>query len=668
MTAGLLAGVIAGGSPLAAVAVAMTPKRARAVASAIALVLTGLAGVALGVLLVHKDLAPIRIGALIPLAGVTVGGDALSGGCVAITGAVAIAVGVYTPGSDRRLGVPAAALATLPPFVGSMLLVPLAGSVSTFVTLWELMALASLVLIAAEHRHEASRQAAVVYAVMTQLGLLTILLALTLFAAGAGAATFAGLQHGAVHLSPALRSAVFLLSFAGFGSKAGLVPLHAWLARAHPEAPTPASALLSAAMVNLGIYGMLRVDVNLLGPGPRWWGLTLVIVGAVTAVYAALHAMTASDLKRMLAFSTSENMGLVTLGIGAAMMLHAAHRPVSQIAMAAAVLMVVAHAAFKTLAFLCAGAVVASTGLRDLDRLGGLASRMPKTALLFGIAALGASGLPLGAGFAGEWLLLQGLIHTVPTQDVLVALTMPLAVAAVALTAGLSTAAMVKAAGVGFLARPRSEGAAEAGEASPTMLSGALLPALACVALSVVPSLISPALSKILAAIPVTASAPSPKLGTVLRLPGFTGSVSPLWIAAAVAVAIAAAAAVSRLRAQARPVTRTSALWGCGGPPLTARTQYTASAYAEPLQRVFDDVLRPDIDVQVSHPSESRYLIEKVTYRARIADGIEQRVYRPVTRAVESVAGLVRRVHSGSVHAYLAYGAAGLLLMLVLSR
>jgi formate hydrogenlyase subunit 3/multisubunit Na+/H+ antiporter MnhD subunit len=503
---------------------------------------------------------------------------------------------------------------------------------------------------------------------MTQLGFLAILLALSLFAAAAGTATFPGLQQAAAHMSPALRNVIFLLSFVGFGSKAGLVPLHAWLARAHPEAPTPASALLSAAMVNLGVYGMLRVDVTLLGPGPRWWGLTLLIVGAGTAVYAALHAMTATDLKRMLAFSTSENMGLVTLGIGAAIMLHAAHRPVGQIAMAAAMLLVVAHAAFKTLAFLCAGAVLGGTGLRDLDRLGGLASRMPATAALFGVAALGASGLPLGAGFASEWLLLQGLIHTVPTRDVLLALTMPLAVAAVALTAGLSVAAMVKAVGVGFLARPRSEAAAEATEASPTMLFGAALAAVACVALALAPALLSPGLSRVLGALPATATATPPHLGMVLRLPALTGSVSPMWLAAAVAVALAVVAALGRLRAKRRPVARTAPLWGCGGPPLTPRMQYTASAYAEPVQRVFDDVLRPDIDVQVSHPSESRYLIEKVSYRARIADRIEQRLYRPVTAAVEAAAGWIRRVHTGSVHTYLGYGAAGLLLMLVLSR
>ena len=224
--------------------------------------------------------------------------------------------------------------------------------------------------------------------------------------------------HAAAALPSGTRSGIFLLALVGFGSKAGLVPLHGWLPLAHPAAPSPVSALLSAAMVNLGIYGLFRVNVILLGAGPRWWGLLLVLVGSATAVYSVLQATVANDLKRLLAFSTSENMGLVSIGLGAALLLSATHnRAAAVVALAAALLQILAHAAFKTLGFLTAGAVASAAGHRDLDRLGGLARRMPATTALFGVAALGAAGLPLGAGFASEWLLVQRLIHARPGDD-----------------------------------------------------------------------------------------------------------------------------------------------------------------------------------------------------------------------------------------------------------
>jgi formate hydrogenlyase subunit 3/multisubunit Na+/H+ antiporter MnhD subunit len=661
-------GTVAGASLIGCLALLVTPAHRRPLVAGTATGVVGAMGLALGVAMISGGMPPVHVGWLIPVSGITLAGDATSGWFVAVTGGVAVAVGIYTPGYCRRSPLPVAALAALPLFVAAMLLLPLAATVTSFLTLWELMALGSLVLVLSDHHQAETRHAALVYAAMTQLGFLAIVIALMLLAAGTGTETFAGLQVGAQHLSPELRAAIFLLSLIGFGSKSGLVPLHAWLARAHPEAPTPVSALLSAAMVNCGIYGIIRVDVTLLGPGPRWWGLLLVLLGGLTAVYAALHAMMATDLKRLLAFSTSENMGLIALGIGASMLLATYSSPVAQVAMAAALLQVATHAAFKTLGFLGAGSVLAGTGLRDLDRLGGLAPRMPVTALFFAIAALGAAGLPLGAGFAGEWLLLQGLIHTAPASDAMLALVLPLAVAAVALTAGLAVAAMVKAFGVGFLARPRSTEATQAREVPPSMLAGAGMAAGVCVVLGVAPVVLSPGLAAALRALPSTGHLPPPHLGTLLRLPGVAGSVSPSLLAIAFTAALALAVGVTGLRARRRPAQRQAALWNCGGPPLTSRMQYTASSYAQPIQRVFDDVLRPDIDVQVSHASESRYLIDKVSYRARILDGIEQRLYQPIIRGVVAAAELVRRAHTGSVHTYLAYGAAGLLVVLVLAR
>jgi len=614
---------------------------------------------------------PIHIGWLLPLSGVQLDLDPLGGFFMALTGAVAIPVGVYAIGYAHHLGrVP---IAVLPIFVAAMLLVPAAGSVTTFLLAWELMAIASLVLVLAEHTRPEVRSAGLFYAVMTQLGFIAILIGLMVLSAAGGANRFADLTA----VPEGARTAVFLLTVAGFGSKAGLVPLHAWLPRAHPEAPSPVSALMSAAMVNLGVYGIIRFDLELLGPGPRWWGMLLLAVGAVSALYGVLQASVATDLKRLLAYSTTENMGLITLALGAATVFAdsppqaggapSAHAPAT-IAMAAALLHLIGHAAFKCLGFLAAGSVLAATGLRDLDRLGGLARRMPASTVLFGVAALGASGLPLGAGFVSEWLLVQSLIHAAPGHDTLVALTAPLAVGAVALTTGLGVAAMVKAFGIGFLARPRSEPAAGAREAPGSMVAGMMAAAAACVLLAVVPVLVAPVLRAVLEALPASKAVAFTDFGAVIRLPGLSGSIAPGLIAAALLLAVLVAVGLTTLRSRRRPEPANLPLWACGAEDLTARMQYTATSFAEPLQRVFDDVLRPDTDVEVNHVAESRYMADSVTYRSRIGDAIEDRLYPPVLRAVAAAAALLRRAHTGSVHLYLLYGALGVLAVMVVAR
>ncbi|MGA9492096.1 MAG: proton-conducting transporter membrane subunit, partial [Mycobacterium sp.] len=441
----------------------------------------GVAGVAVGLAGMLGSPRSVQIGWLVPLTGVALQLDPLGGFFIALTGAVTVPVGVYAIGYARREHLGAVPLSVLPLFVAAMMLVPAAASVSTFLLAWELMAGASLILVAAQHTRPAVRDAAVFYAVMTQLGFVAILLGLMVLSAAGGADRFADLSA----IPAGARTAVFVLTLAGFGSKAGLLPLHAWLPRAHPEAPSPVSALMCAAMVNLGIYGIIRIDLQLLGPGPRWWGVTLLVIGAVSAVYGVLQASVATDLKRLLAYSTVENMGLIAVALGAATLLAATGATsAASVAMAAALLHLVGHAAFKCLGFLAAGSVLAATGLRDLDRLGGLARRMPATTILFGVAALGASGLPLGAGFVGEWLLVQSLIHAAPHPSTVVALAMPLVLGAVALTTGLGVATMVKAFGIGFLARPRSDAGAAAREAPASMLAGMVVPAVACVVLA----------------------------------------------------------------------------------------------------------------------------------------------------------------------------------------
>ncbi|MCX5562827.1 proton-conducting transporter membrane subunit [Streptomyces sp. NBC_00038] len=631
----------------------------------------GVVGGASGVAALGGTRWRAEVPGLLPLAGTHLAVDALSGLFMAVAGAVIAAVAVYGIGyavghGSHGLG-SRGAQAVLPLFALTLLLVPAAASVSTFLVLWELMALTSLLLVLAEHGARPSvREAGVWYAVMTHLGLVLLLVGLMVYAAQAGGETFAALRAGTAGMSPSVRGLVFVLTAVAFTSKAGLVPLHAWLPRAHPEAPSAVSALMSAAMVNLGVYGLVRVGLDLLGGGPAWWWLLVMALGGLSAVYGILQAAMASDLKRLLAYSTSENMGLVVLGVGAAgLFAHEGNTALAGLALAAGLLHVVNHAAFKALLFCAAGSVLRATGVRNLDALGGLRARMPVTTGLFTVAALGAVALPPGNGFISEWLLLQSMIHGLAVPGVTTAIVLPLAVAVIALSAGLAAAVFVKALGVGFFARPRSEPAAGANESPLLMLTGMGVLAALCAALALVPGLLGDGLDRAVEAVGYTGTHPVSGDGLQVRLDEVSASLSPLWVMAALVVALAAVMTVTRLAARRRVRRMNARLWDCGGGAPTPRMAYTATSFAEPLQRVFDDVLAPEQDVDVTPVRESAYLVERVRFRNRVPDRIEHRLYRPVLDFLAATGQSARRLAGGSVHTYLGYGFFGLVALLV---
>jgi hydrogenase-4 component B len=630
----------------------------------------GICGAAAGVAALGGSRWSARFPGLLPPVGVQVAVDALAGLFLAVAGAVVVAVALYGIGyaaghGPRGLG-SRTAQAMLPLFALTLVLVPVAASVSTFLVLWELMALTSLLLVLAEHRERATvRQAGTWYAVMTHLGLVLLLAGFALLAGHAGGESFAALRAGAHAVSPTVRGVVFVLVGLAFASKAGAVPLHAWLPRAHPEAPSPVSALMSAAMVNLGIYGIIRTGLDLLGGGPAWWWLGLMALGGASAVYGILQAAMASDLKRLLAYSTSENMGLVLIGVGASGLFTAyGDRPLAALALAAALLHVVNHSAFKALLFCAAGSVLRATGLRDLDRLGGLRARMPYTAGLFALAALGAVALPPGNGFISEWLLLQSLIHGLQVPGVAVAVVLPLSVALIALSAGIAAAAFVKALGVGFFARPRSSQAEGAREAPPLMIAGMGLLGAACVALALVPGLLGDGLDKAVGAAGLPGTGAVSGGGVRVRLTDISASLSPVWVVAALTAALVLAVGLPRLYGRRRR-RNDARLWDCGGGAPTARMAYTATSFAEPLQRVFDNVLDPEQDLDVTPVRESAYLVERVRFQRRVPDRIEHRLYEPVLRALAQAGQAARRLAGGSVHLYLGYGFAGLVFLLL---
>ena len=652
-----LAGAIAG---------AVFPTGARVHASAVwssaACVVTLIASV--NILRTGHDLT-LHSSAVLPLTGVDLSLDPLSALFIATTSAVGLAASCYSIGYTKHSVRSRTATALFPLFLTSLLLVPAAASVATFLVAWELMALTSMLLLLVDHRHrKAARDAYQWYASMTHLGAAAILIGFVLLATHAGGQSFSDIRSHAATLSPAMRSVAFLLVVAGFASKAGAVPLHVWLPRAHPEAPSPVSALMSGAMVNVGIYGIIRVGNDLLHGGLLWWWLIVIALGVISALYGALHASASSDLKRLLAYSTVDNVGLVLIGVGAAGALSVSgHHSLAALAMLAALFHLVNHSVFKGCLFLGAGAIEHATGTRDLDQLGGLASRLPLTAVLFGIGACSISALPGFNGFASEWLLLESLLHGFAAHGGAILVALLAGVAALALTGGLTAAAFVKAFGIGFLGQPRSIGATEAHEVAPSMLAGIALLAIPCLVIGIAPGLLTSPLSRA-SEVALRASPPSPlRSGLGVDLSGITGAIEPLLLITAVLAAMLFTFGVVRLFS--RRGIRDAEAWGCGRELQTARMEYTATSFAEPLGRVFADVVRPDHDIEITHVAESRYFAQATSYQTRADDGIERSIYLPVIRLVSRWGNFARRAQNGSVHRYLAYGFVALVVLLV---
>jgi formate hydrogenlyase subunit 3/multisubunit Na+/H+ antiporter MnhD subunit len=607
-------------------------------------------------------------GVLAPVGGLVFVLDRLGAWFLAVVGGVAIGTTIYgagyTAAYDGRRSVRWIALQSNA-FLLSMSLVTCAASVFTFALVWELMALSSYFLVVIEHDRPGTASAGLWYLGMTHLGLLA-LLAMFFLLGGDGSTpwTFAALRQSAPRLDGTTRNVIALLALVGFGSKAGIVPLHVWLPRAHPAAPSHVSALMSAAMVKLGVYGFLRVCLDILGGGPTSWGVILIAVGAATALTGVLYALVDDDLKRLLAYSTVENVGLIVLGTGAGFLFLSLAQPdAASLSFAAALLHVANHAAFKGALFLGAGSVIHATGERDMNRLGGLITRLPWTSATFLVGALSIAALPPLNGFVSEWLLFQSFLPGVASSRASIAIVLTLGVGALALTGGLAAATFVKAFGIPFLAIPRSRPAAEAHEAGWPMRLGMLWFALGCVALAV---LTVPLLSTVSGVLAGLAGMPASSLtfpfGLTVQTPHGLARISPVAIMAVFTGVLAVAWLATRLLA--RRAIRVSDTWGCGRIGQTPRMEYTATAFAEPLRRIFGELYRPTHDLSVVVHPDSPYHIRGVTFRTELHPWFQRMLYGPIIRATLAAAGGVRALQTGSINAYLAYIVAMLVLLL----
>ena len=655
-------GAAAGGTLLAWA----SPDRWRSPVAGAAAVLQAAAGVAVGIGVlngadVDVSLAPGGT-AIAALGRLSLHPDELGALFLVVMSAVAGIAGLFGIGYAHGRSGSRTAWTAWFGFVLGLQLVATAGDVVSFLLGWELMALGSAVLVVTDHvGRAATRSAGLWYAAMTHLSFLLVLTGLTLLAAHAGSVELAAIAEH--RPEGATATLAWALLVAGFLTKAGAVPLHVWLPRAHPEAPSHVSAVMSGAMVKTGIYGLLVVSLRLLPDGPRWWAVALLLVGLVSAAYGILQASVTSDLKRLLAYSTTENVGLMVVTIALADLYRAAERPdLAWLALLATGLLVISHAAFKTVLFLGAGAVLHATGERDLDRLGGLGFRMPVTATTFGIAALGAAALPVTSGFVAEWVLLQALIHGGAPDDPLLAVLLPTAMAVVALTAGLALLTFAKAFGIAFLARPRSGGAEAAVESSWWMRASLVLGATVVLLLGVTPGPLAQALGRVFP--PGGATAGSTSLAG-LSLPGLGITLDPTALALLALACAAPVVLASAWWARRAPRRRVELGWGCGGARVSPRMQYTATSYAEPLVRVFEQALEPQRELEVQHYAESRHLIHGITYRHAVGDLVESSVYGRGITWVNGVADRARHLQNGSIQRYLGYSFGALVVVLL---
>lgn len=551
---------------------------------------------------------------------------------------------------SMRRGRPADAV-LIAAFSAAMLLVLLARSMAAFFIAWEAMSLVSAFLVAAHHERREVRRATFVYLLFAQAGALCILAALALLWVQAGDPSFAAIARAAAHLSPGVRDTVFILAVLGFGSKAGLLPLHFWLPRAHPVAPANASALLSGAMLKVALYALLVVVVELAGPGPVWWGLALVAIGTVSAVAGVLYAVVDHDLKRLLAYSSVENIGIIVIGIGVALVaISGGHLVLAGLALTAALFHAINHGVFKALLFLGAGTIADTEGTVDLEGLGGLWGHLGWTAPFFLIGCVAITGLPPFNGFASEWLTFQSLIGGLPGSSATVALTFVASIAGLALTGGLAAACFVKVFGVAFLGEPRRPPARTPApeRLDPPAFALGLLATL-CVLLGVAPLLaVSPLIHVANAMLGAVTLAPP-------ALPVLPASLAVLPLAGAfLCVAIAARRGVRRV-----------STWTCGS-PVTPSAQYSATAFSKPLRTIFAFILAPErqrsyergasvwFPRRILYQTESRYLIDET---ARRFAAITLRFARSS-----------RALQSGSLRLYLSYAVAALIVVVMVAR
>ncbi len=588
--------------------------------------------------------------------------DSLSAFFLMVIGATAAGVSAFAAGYFRKgEGTPPGLLCLLYHlFLASMAGVVLADDAYAFMVMWETMALSSFFLVTTNHRIAEIRRAGYLYLLVAHVGAIGILLSFGVLQANTGDYTFANMR--AQQLSPFWASVAFGLAVFGFGAKAGIVPLHIWLPEAHPAAPSPVSALMSAVMLKTAIYGLLRVCFDLLPAQLWWWGVVLLALGLASALFGVVFAAVQSDMKRLLAYSSIENIGLLVTGIGLTVVFSAySMKAMAALALTASLYHVASHALFKSLLFLCTGAVLHATGERNLGKLGGLIRVMPWVAWATLVGVLASAGLPPLSGFVSEWLLLQSFLFTPGLPDSSLNMLIPVVAALIALVGALAGYTMVKFFGVIFLGQPREPKLAQAHDAGAWERRGMLWLLVGSVALGLFP------IQFIQVIDPVTRQLVGSGLGPTVAEHGWLlaptsierASYGPVVFLLGVAASCALAFLLVRRLYHGR--LRRSAPWDCGFPWQTARMQDTAEGFGQPIRQIFEPFFR--MRRELPTPFDAR-----PHYRVTVEDHFWHWLYLPIAAVVARVARLFGLLQQGRISIYLLFSFVTLIALLLLVR
>ncbi len=590
--------------------------------------------------------------------------DSLSAFFLLLLGAASIGISLYSAGYFRDM--PGNTLGLLcfeyHIFLAGMALVFLADDAYLFMVAWETMALSSYFLVTTDHNIRETRRAGFLYLLVAHVGAIAILMSFGVMQGGHGDYTFATMREA--HLNAFWASVTFLLALFGFGAKAGILPLHAWLPEAHPAAPSPVSAMMSGIMLKTAIYGILRVSFDLLGMQLWWWGALALTLGLVTALFGVLFAAVQTDMKRLLAYSSIENIGIILAGIGLAIIFHSFQKEaLAALALTAALYHSLNHAFMKGLLFLGTGSVLHATGERNLGKLGGLIHRMPKLALLVLVGTLALAGLPPLNGFVSEWLLLQAFLLSPGLPHPYLNMLIPIAAAALALAAALAGYVMVKFYGVIFLGQPReAKVVKQAHDIGIWERAGLTWLALGCVLLGVFPVffiLHIDFVTQLLVGHTLGVSAAQTGWMWLTPIQPERASYSPLFLFVIIIVGVLFTMFVVKKFYHGR--LRRGPAWDCGYPEQTARMQDTAEGFGQPIRQIFE--LFFGITRKVPSPFD-----KKPHYHGETRDLLWEWCYLPIARFTETLSALIGKLQHGRIHVYLLYSFVTLLALLAFIR
>ncbi len=588
--------------------------------------------------------------------------DSLSAFFLLLLGAASAAISLFSAGYFRSSEGTAPGLICFQyhVFLAAMAMVLVADDAYLFMVAWESMALSSYFLVTTEHRIPEIRRAGFLYLLIAHIGAIAILLCFGVLQGGSGDYTFGSMRS--VILTGSWPTIAFFLALAGFGAKAGLLPLHVWLPEAHPAAPSPVSALMSGVMLKTAIYGLLRVAFDLLNGQLWWWGVIALALGLATALFGVVFAAVQTDMKRLLAYSSIENIGIIVAGIGLAILFKAyAKSLLAAVTMTAVLYHTLNHAFFKSLLFLATGSVLHATKERSLGKLGGLIHRMPWVAWLALVGTLAIAGIPPLNGFVSEWLLLQAFLFTPSLPQSFVNMLVPLAAAALVLSAALAAYVMVKFYAVVFLGRPREPNLAYAKDAGPLERAALVYLAAGCVLLGVLPvnviELVDPVNAMLIG------SAASHQIGDnwLLLAPinADRSSYSPLIVLAVIVGVVLLTIQIVHRHYHGR--VRHAPAWDCGFPLQTPKMQDTAEGFGQPIRQIFEPFFRMERHLPSPFDLAPRYSV-------KLDDHFWHAFYLPIARSAEFLARIAGRIQQGRISVYLTYSFCTLLALLFFVR